>query len=140
MVAIRIDELKQRSDEVLRRLRETGEPVEVLDGGRTIAKLVPADEDLERLKDEQTLAALAELDRLSEESAASVAPGITVEDVIRDTRIDRVMGATAGDSAAKDAATAAIWNELERLGVEIGRRWPAGVSAAEAVRDDRREL
>jgi hypothetical protein len=63
-----------------------------------------------------------------------------VEDVIRDTRIDRVMGATAGDSAANDAATAAIWNELERLGVEIGRRWPAGVSAAEAVRDDRREL
>lgn len=95
MVAIQVNDLKERADEVLRRLRETGEPVEILDGGRTIAKLVPADDGA---------------------------------------------GAAAESAAAQDAETAAIWDELERLSVEIGRRWPAGVSAAEAVRDDRREL
>ena len=88
MVAIHVNEFKKRTDEVLRRLQETGEPVEILDGGRTVAKLVPADEDLERLKDERTLAALAELDRLGEEIAASVPPGTTLEDVIRDMRRD----------------------------------------------------
>ena len=95
MVVIQGNDLKQRADEVLRRLRETGEPIEIVDEGRTIAKLVAADD---------------------------------------------ASGVAAESSTAKDAETAAIWDELERLSLEIGRRWPAGVSAAEAERDDRREL
>ena len=95
MVAIHVNELKERTEEVLRRLREMGEPVEIFDDGRMIAKLVPADEDA---------------------------------------------GVTGEASAAKDERTAAIWDELERLSVEIGRQWPAGVSAVQAVRDDRRDL
>ena len=88
MVAIHIDDLRERTDEILRRLQETGETVEIRDDDRTIARLVPI----------------------------------------------------ADDAAAREAETAAIWDDLERLSVEIGRRWPAGVSAAAAVRDDRRDL
>jgi prevent-host-death family protein len=33
-----------------------------------------------------------------------------------------------------------IWSDLDRLATEIGARWPAGVTAAEAVREGRREL
>ncbi|MEW5871795.1 MAG: hypothetical protein AB1894_21185 [Chloroflexota bacterium] len=29
------------------------------------------------------------------------------------------------------------WDDLERLALEIGQRWPAGVSAAEAVSEGR---
>jgi prevent-host-death family protein len=38
--------------------------------------------------------------------------------------------------AAEDAARA--WDDLDRLAVEIGKRWPKGVSAAEAVAEARR--
>jgi antitoxin (DNA-binding transcriptional repressor) of toxin-antitoxin stability system len=96
MVAIHVSELREQAETVLRRLQETREPIEILDNGRTIAKLVPVDDDT---------------------------------------------GSAAADSAAAiDARTAAIWDDLERLSVEIGRRWPADVSAAQAVRDDRRNL
>ncbi len=35
---------------------------------------------------------------------------------------------------------AAVWSDLDRLADEIGARWPAGVAAADAVREGRREL
>jgi len=44
----------------------------------------------------------------------------------------------AGASAAEERA--AIWAELDQLAAEIGARWPDGVSAAEAVAEQRREL
>jgi antitoxin (DNA-binding transcriptional repressor) of toxin-antitoxin stability system len=140
MVAIRIAELRERADEIVRRLRETGEPVEIFDEGHVVAKLVPSDEGLERIKDEQTIAALAELDRLSEEIAASVPPGTTLHDFMGDLR--RGPGATASDLPEEEdeAETAAIWDDLQRLSLEIGKRWPDGVSAVEAVRDVRRDL
>lgn len=140
MVAIRVEDLKERTDEVLRRLQETGEAVENVDDDRAIARLVPADEDMEQLKDAQTLAALAELDRLGEEIAASIPLGTTLENVIRDMRRDAGARSSVDDTEMKDAVTAAIWDDLERISVEIGRRWPAGVTAAEAVRDDRHDL
>jgi hypothetical protein len=36
--------------------------------------------------------------------------------------------------------TAAVWTDLDRLAAEIGTRWPARVSAVDAVREGRREL
>lgn len=33
-----------------------------------------------------------------------------------------------------------IWAKWDQLAVEIGKRWPEGVSAVDAVRDVRREL
>jgi len=41
-------------------------------------------------------------------------------------------------SAHRDANGA--WTDLQALAAEIGARWPAGVSAAEAVADARRDL
>ncbi len=35
---------------------------------------------------------------------------------------------------------AVTWASLDQLAAEIGRSWPEGVSAADAVRDLRREL
>jgi antitoxin (DNA-binding transcriptional repressor) of toxin-antitoxin stability system len=32
------------------------------------------------------------------------------------------------------------WAELHQLAMELGRQWPKGLSAAQAVSDDRREL
>lgn len=34
----------------------------------------------------------------------------------------------------------AAWSELDEIAEEIGREWPEGVSAADAVTADRREL
>jgi antitoxin (DNA-binding transcriptional repressor) of toxin-antitoxin stability system len=34
----------------------------------------------------------------------------------------------------------AFWAEVARLAEEIGSRWPEGVTAVEAVREQRREL
>ncbi|MBI3973226.1 MAG: type II toxin-antitoxin system Phd/YefM family antitoxin [Chloroflexi bacterium] len=33
-----------------------------------------------------------------------------------------------------------LWSEMDQLAEEIGREWPEGVPAAQAVSDDRREL
>ncbi len=33
-----------------------------------------------------------------------------------------------------------IWAEMDRLGQAISKKWPPGVSAVEAVREQRREL
>lgn len=33
-----------------------------------------------------------------------------------------------------------VWADMDRLADEIARYWPAGVSAADAVSEDRREL
>jgi prevent-host-death family protein len=41
---------------------------------------------------------------------------------------------------APEEETAQVWAELDQLAVEIGARWPEGVSAAEAVAEGRREL
>ena len=40
----------------------------------------------------------------------------------------------------KRAEAAAVWAEMEELAREIGRHWPPGVSAAEVVSEQRREL
>lgn len=33
-----------------------------------------------------------------------------------------------------------VWSEMDRLAAEIARDWPEGVSAVDAVAEDRREL
>ena len=36
--------------------------------------------------------------------------------------------------------SAAVWSTIDQVAREIGRRWPRGVSAVQAVREGRREL
>jgi prevent-host-death family protein len=44
------------------------------------------------------------------------------------------------DVRADAADFEAAWSDLDELAEEIGREWPRGLSAAEAVSADRREL
>ena len=50
--------------------------------------------------------------------------------------IARLVPVTPSQSPAIDSA--AIWSDLDRLSAEIGARWPADVTAAEAVSQERR--
>lgn len=44
------------------------------------------------------------------------------------------------DAESKRAEALAVWAEMDELAREIGAHWPEGVSAVEAVREQRREL
>lgn len=33
-----------------------------------------------------------------------------------------------------------VWNDMNRLAVRVTKRWPEGISAVDAVREQRREL
>jgi len=46
----------------------------------------------------------------------------------------------ATDDQDRRARDTAIWADIDRLAEEIGKEWPEGVSAVDAVRDVRREL
>lgn len=84
MVTVGVRELKQQTSELIRRVRENGEQVQVTYHGKVVAVLVP------------------------------VNPAID-EEVETDT-----------------------WDELDSLAAEIGAAWPEGVSAAQAVAEQRR--
>jgi prevent-host-death family protein len=43
-------------------------------------------------------------------------------------------------SSSNPAGQAAIWSDLDQLSAEISARWPAGVTASQAVEEGRREL
>jgi len=87
MPSVGVRELKQRTSEILRQVREEGVEFEVTHRGRVIARLIP------------------------------VTP-----------------------SRPTEAEFADIWTDLDRLAAEIGARWPASMTAAEAVSEERREL
>lgn len=88
MRSVGVRELKSNTTQILRRIREKGESIEVTYHGKVIAMLIPA----------------------------------------------------PGETQASTPEAAAVWTDLDRLAAEIGARWPAGVSAAEAVREARRDL
>ena len=43
-------------------------------------------------------------------------------------------------SRAEETRFAAVWADMDRLAAEIAAHWPAGVTAEEAVREQRRDL
>lgn len=45
-----------------------------------------------------------------------------------------------GPTEPADEEVAAVWADLDQLAAEIGACWPAGATAADAVREGRREL
>ncbi len=44
------------------------------------------------------------------------------------------------DASTEQERTTAIWTQMDELSREIGTLWPAGMPAAEAVAEQRREL
>ena len=87
MRAIGVRELKTHASQVLRRVRESEEEIEITHHGRVVARLVP---------------------------------------VVRERPRPR--------------ESAAAWSTLDRVAREIGSRWPRGRSAADTVREGRRDL
>jgi len=84
MKAIGVRELKARTSDVIRCVREEGQSYVITYRGRAVAHLLPAD---------------AIIDEHEEEL---------------------------------------LWSEIDELAKEIGKKWPKGISAAEAVSDLRR--
>jgi len=83
--SIGVRELRARASQILQRVREKGETIDITYRGQVIARIVPA---------------------------TPVKP----------------------DPATLDT----IWADMDRLATEIGRKWPAKVTAAEAVSEGRR--
>lgn len=84
MITVGIRELKQKTSELVRKVRENGSEIQITYHGKVVALLIPVNSTQTR------------------------------------------------DGESK------VWAELDHLAAEIGRRWPAGVSAAEAVAEARR--
>jgi len=82
MVTIGVRELKQRTSELIGRVREKGDEIRVTYHGKVVARILP------------------------------VLP--TPEDAQR------------------------AWDDLDRLADEIGKQWPKGVSAVQAITEGRR--
>ncbi|MGH2560650.1 MAG: type II toxin-antitoxin system Phd/YefM family antitoxin [Thermomicrobiales bacterium] len=88
MQQIGVREFKAHTSEILRRVRDEGETIEITSRGQAIARVTPVTQRQRPTKEE----------------------------------VDRRIAA------------------LEELAVELSSRWPKGLSAAEAVSADRREL
>ena len=88
MVAIQAKDLRDQADDVLRRLRTTGEPFEIVDDGQIVARLVPAvsSQDRAGTDDDDVERWLEEMDRLAEQISATLPEGTTALDPIRDIR------------------------------------------------------
>lgn len=85
MKSVGIRELKARTSEILRDVRERLEEIDVTSRGRTIARIVPA----EPKADEQELDDWwAELDRISAEISEHWPEDVSALDAIREQRRD----------------------------------------------------
>ena len=66
--------------------------------------------------------------------------GEIVEITHRGQVVARLVPAGTASSAAVKEKTAAVLADLDELAAEIAKYWPKGVSAVDAVREQRREL
>lgn len=86
MKHVGVRELKQRTSEVLREVRESREPIAITLRGKVVAQLVPAeDRDEIRARMERTL---AEMDKLAEEIGKVWRKGVSAVDAVREQRRD----------------------------------------------------
>lgn len=85
MASIGIRELKAHISEIIRRVQENGEVIEVTNHGATVARIVPAHN---RSSNRDENGAWTELNRLIEEISAHWPEGVTAKDAIDDVRRD----------------------------------------------------
>jgi prevent-host-death family protein len=83
MATIDVRELKQRTSQVLRRVRERGEEIEVTHHGRVVARLVPVAAPRPR---RQASATWSTLDRVAREIGARWPKGWSAASVVRKGR------------------------------------------------------
>ena len=85
MEAIGVRELKERTSQVLRQVRERGEEVEITHHGRVVARLVPVSPAPRRPK---ATAAWSTIDRVAREIAGRWPRGRSAVDAVREGRRD----------------------------------------------------
>ncbi|HEV8614560.1 MAG TPA: type II toxin-antitoxin system prevent-host-death family antitoxin [Methylomirabilota bacterium] len=83
MAAVGVRELKERTSEVLRRVRERGEEIDVTHHGRVVARLVPVARPRPR---RQPSAAWSTLDRVAREIGARWPKGASAVKAVREGR------------------------------------------------------
>jgi prevent-host-death family protein len=86
MRAIGIRELKEHATQVLRRVRERGEEIEVTHHGRVVARLIPVSR--ERPRPRAAAAAWSTLDRVAREIGARWPKGRSAAKAVREGRRD----------------------------------------------------
>jgi len=84
--AIGVRELKERASQVLRRVREHGEEIDVTHHGRVVARLIPVSPD--RLRPRASAAAWSTLDRVAREISARWPKGRSAAKAVREGRRD----------------------------------------------------
>ena len=86
MPAIGVRELKERASQVLRRVRERGEEIEITHHGRVVARLIPVSR--ERRRPRASAATWSTLDRLAREIGARWPKGRSAAAAGREGRRD----------------------------------------------------
>ena len=84
MTEIGVRELKQKTSEIIRKVREARETFTITVRGHVVARLVPVESDEERRT--RAKAAIAELDRIAEELAPYWPAGVTAEEAVSEQR------------------------------------------------------
>lgn len=84
MAEVGIRELKQRTSEVLRRVRENKESVTITHHGRAVARLVPVEDEVERKAAASRV--WVEMDELARQIGASWLAGASAVEAIQEQR------------------------------------------------------
>ena len=85
MKTLGIKELTERINEILRMVEEEGETIEVINHGKIIAHLVPANHP-QQITTQDTNNILADLDRLAVELAPYWSKDVDAVEAVRDVR------------------------------------------------------
>ena len=121
MRVLTLDELRSNLEQTLRSLQEEQEPVLIIDGGHTLARIVPEERPRRRLTPQ-------ELDRMWEEH----------EEFAADRREEMREVTRRRRSTPEELDR--FWERIDGLADDIGSIWPEGVSAVDAVREQRHDL
>jgi len=87
MKTIRVDELTERIDEILRMVEEQGETFEITDHGKVVARIVPVDEVQSYTKRDLT-PFWEKMDQLAAEIGSYLPGPVNADDIMRDVRRD----------------------------------------------------
>jgi len=86
VATVSVQDLHDQTEPILRRVSEGGETIEVFDGDKPLARLVPAPAPRRPMTPEELDTFWAEWDQLAAEIGAHWPEGVSVEDAIRDIR------------------------------------------------------
>ena len=86
MSVVMLWELREYPDELIRRVSEDGEALDVVDDGRIVVRIVPAER--KGLSEEALAARMAQLDAIRAEISAGWPDGVLAAEAVADQRCD----------------------------------------------------